>query len=251
MRGGWKRCGGRLESDPSPERERRVGRPVADARGSGGSRALAPPYRLRHNGRDDSVPHMPLSNARAPVAQLVEQRIYIPSPRGTPLIRGWLWVRVPPGAVETTERPQVAMAYDKAKWHFDGVFPKDLPRENGGTHIGIFLAWAVNQGMAGPELVADAAADLDAVRDRKMTGRGLLFRQVDGGLIDEDLNEEGNAFATHYYDSYIDEYARLVCERYPTMYHLEDIWLNYDWIAGMIDKRYDGWRAKYGGSAGG
>ena len=61
----------------------------------------------RDNPWRESLPHMllsPSSRAHAPVAQLAEQRIYIPSPKGTPRIRGRLWVRLPPGAVNQGER---------------------------------------------------------------------------------------------------------------------------------------------------
>ena len=36
------------------------------------------------------------------------------------------------------------MAIDNANWHYGGDgFPEDLPPEAGGTHIGMFLAWAI------------------------------------------------------------------------------------------------------------
>jgi hypothetical protein len=36
------------------------------------------------------------------------------------------------------------MKYDDSSWHYGGdVFPEDLPPEAGGTHIGMFLAWAI------------------------------------------------------------------------------------------------------------
>jgi hypothetical protein len=35
------------------------------------------------------------------------------------------------------------MAYDRADWHYGSDFPNDVPDENGGTHIGMFLAWAI------------------------------------------------------------------------------------------------------------
>jgi hypothetical protein len=142
----------------------------------------------------------------------------------------------------------VTMAYDKAKWHSGGDFPEGLSPENGGTHIGMFLAWAVIHGMAGEELIEDAGAQLDAVRGRRMTGRELLFTQLDGVLSEDDLNEEGNAFAAHYYRSYMGDYDRLMRTRYATAYHADDDWSNYDQVAGMIEKRYHEWKAKRGGS---
>ena len=41
------------------------------------------------------------------------------------------------------------MAYDRADWHYGGDFPEGLPDENGGTHIGMFLAWVILNGHEG------------------------------------------------------------------------------------------------------
>ena len=134
------------------------------------------------------------------------------------------------------------MAYDKAKWHYEGNYPDDLPPENGGTHIGFFLAWAVLHDMAGEELIDDAAALLDAVRRRETTGRDLLFRELDGMLIDEDLNAQGNAFAGWYYKKhYLGDYDRVMAGRYATPYHATDDWATYDLVGSIIDKRYEEW----------
>src|SRR5579864_5438778 len=99
-----------------------------------------------------------------------------------------------------SERVEATMgkAYDKAKWHYDGDYPKDLPRENGATHIGMFLAWVIANGLEG-ELHRDQSTEaLERVRQRQMTGRTFLIEQCDEALTNEDLNEVGNAFATAY-----------------------------------------------------
>lgn len=133
------------------------------------------------------------------------------------------------------------MAYDKAKWHSEGDFPKGAPPENGGTHIGMFLGWAIHHGMASEELIADAGDAVLAVKERRMTGRAFLFRHLDGVLGEEDLNEQGNSFASHYYKKYMGDYDRLVRRKLPTAYHVGDTWANYDAVAKMIDKRYGEW----------
>jgi hypothetical protein len=143
------------------------------------------------------------------------------------------------------------MVYDKAKWHSDGNFPKGLPYENGGTHIGMFLAWAIIHGMAGPDLIADAGDDLTVLQSRQITGRTLLFRHLDGVLSDEDLSKNGNMFAAHYYKRYMGEYDRLIRQRLPTAYHASDDWPTYDQVSAMIDKRYSEYCESGGGSAAG
>src|SRR4051812_14741099 len=138
------------------------------------------------------------------------------------------------------------MAYDKAKWHSEGNFPKDVPPENGGTHIGIFLAWAIIHDMISDELRADAADDVAALKERRMTGRTFLFRHLDGVLSEDDLNESGNAFAKHHYKKYTGEFDRIARRRSPTACHVGDTWANYDAIAKLIDKRYAEWQSATG-----
>ncbi len=138
------------------------------------------------------------------------------------------------------------MSYDRADWHYGGKYPKGLPRENGGTHIGMFLAWAIVNGLEGDELQEDCSASLAAVRARQMTGRQFLFRECDEKFWDGDLNDEGNAFAKYYYTSpewlYMKDYERVMVVGLPSMYHVEDTWENYDKIAAVISHKFDEWK---------
>lgn len=152
------------------------------------------------------------------------------------------------------------MAYDRLDWHSGGDYPDDLPDENGGTHIGMFLAWACGQGLAGGELKADAAAELRRLADRKITGRDFLIEICDGKLWEDDLNDPGNAFAIDYYTSektafsrrygdymqdYCDIFDQLAEARgteYPSVYHVEDTWENFDRLRPLLDQRFEQWK---------
>lgn len=136
------------------------------------------------------------------------------------------------------------MAIDKAKWHSDGEYPADLPPENGGTHIGVFLAWAVLNGLDGDDLRADGAESLDRLRRREITGRDLLFRECDGMLIRDDLSEVGWKFARAYYTTYQSDYSRVVGNELPSIYHAADTWELYEAVAPVIDKRFAAWKRK-------
>ncbi len=142
-------------------------------------------------------------------------------------------------------------AYDKAKWHYDGEFPKDLPRENGATHIGIFLAWIIHRHLEG-KLHHESARDekaLEAVRNRLITGRDFLISQCDEALLREDLNDEANRFAAWYYElkqegrsRYFIDYDKILGARHPSLYQVEDTWANFDRIAPVIDRRFAEWK---------
>src|SRR5260370_14378139 len=132
------------------------------------------------------------------------------------------------------------MSYDRADWHYGGNFPEDLPQENGGTNIGMFLAWAIMNGLEGDLHKQESAPALRAVRSRSMTGRQFLFDECDEKFTAEDLSEEGNVFAAVYYapeDSpYMSDYERVLGGGVPTLYHVADTWENYDKIAPVISR---------------
>lgn len=142
------------------------------------------------------------------------------------------------------------MSYDNAGWHYGGDYPKDVPRENGGTHIGMFLAWAIMNNLEGDFHREESAASLAAVRARQMTGRQFLFKECDERFWDEDLNAEGNAFAKFYYDGsvegqvgpYFADYEAAFVGDLPDMYHVEDSWQNFDKIAAVISQKFAEWR---------
>ena len=138
------------------------------------------------------------------------------------------------------------MKYDDASWHYGGDFPSELPREAGATHIGMFVAWAVLNGLAGRYHTIDSAEELAKLRSREITPGAWLIRACDGKFTDEDLSDEGNAFAVGYYETggaYLGDY----CETFPdvgSLYYVEDSWNSFDALAPRIAGRLQAWRAK-------
>lgn len=66
---------------------------------------------------------------------------------------------------------------------------------------------------------------------------------------DEDLSDEGNAFAESYYGAggaaglYFDDYRDVLERDVPGTYYVEDTWANFDKLATVIDRRYAEWKA--------
>jgi hypothetical protein len=120
-----------------------------------------------------------------------------------------------------------------------------LPAEAGGTHIGVFLAWAVSSGLAGEELLElkQAIGDLES---RAITPGAFLFQACDGKLWGADLNAEGNAFAEDYYvsNAYYDDYESGLGANYPTLYHVPDSWDAFDRLKPTLDARLASWRTR-------
>ncbi len=145
------------------------------------------------------------------------------------------------------------MKYDDASWHYGGNFPAGLPMQAGATHIAMFVAWAVMNGLAGQYHIEDAADDLALLKGRVVTPTSWFIRACDEKFTHEDLNDEGNSFAASYYGneeglhstsgSYLDDY----CGAFPnaeSLYHVEDSWDSFDVLAPALSSRLKSWRRR-------
>jgi hypothetical protein len=134
--------------------------------------------------------------------------------------------------------------YDKAKWHFEGDFPKGLPIYQGYVHIGFYLGWAIEHGFAGELLTQDFTAEVEQFRCGKISGPRLL-QITDGVLDDQMLSEEGNRFTADYYEDRDGGYNSdlpAVFPREESIYHVQDTAENYAKIKTKLDARFDAWR---------
>ena len=145
------------------------------------------------------------------------------------------------------------MKYDDASWHYGGDFPTGLPPESGSTHIAMFVAWAVLNGLAGDYHTEDAAEDLALLKSREVTPTQWFIRVCDEKFTNEDLSDEGNSFATSYYGcgeglhssagSYLDDY----CEAFPnavSLYDVDDSWASFEALSPRLLGRLEAWRAR-------
>jgi hypothetical protein len=142
--------------------------------------------------------------------------------------------------------------YDKADWQSGGPHPEDLPSENKGTHIGMFLAWAIRENLVSELHLQKFHDSILAVKERRMTGREFLALHCDNALQESDLSEEGNRFARAYYTRgnragyglYIADYEKSLTRRLPSFYLVTDTWENSAWISTLITKRFLKWKEK-------
>ena len=134
-----------------------------------------------------------------------------------------------------------SVKYDDADYHFGApdFLAKDLPVQNSGTHIGLFLAWIIANRLESFQLRKNAADAVEQVRSRQITGRDFLFRYCDEKLMSELLNGDGNAFTTWYYDEhYLRDFETVLVASATGSYEVEDTWANYDRIAAVIDSQF-------------
>ena len=141
------------------------------------------------------------------------------------------------------------MAIDRIDWHSGGNFPEGLPHENGGTHIGIYLAWILHNNLHG-DIHRDDEHSVKAVNQvisREKTGRDFLIEQCDEKFWEEDLNEEGKSFTEYYYSNketakFYKDYSDYLDNDEETLYHVENTWDNYDKISPVISGRFKDWK---------
>lgn len=138
------------------------------------------------------------------------------------------------------------MKYDDAEYYFLN-FETELPNENGGRHMGLFLEWAVLRGLANDELMARS----EALRRGETTGLELLFDHCDGKLWDSDLNEEGNAFAADAYERWgmVDFIEAMNCTAESSgdeIFGVEITSQRHDRVLWQWDRRYSDWLRQFG-----
>ncbi|MDO5105546.1 hypothetical protein [Capnocytophaga sp.] len=145
------------------------------------------------------------------------------------------------------------MKYDDASWHYGGDFPADLPNENGATHIGMFLAWCIENDLISDWLQEEAEEEIQQVKEGKLSGVDFLISVCDEKLLDDDLSEIGNAFAQDYYEndtdfgekfgSYMGDYINtLDREEMESLYEVENTPENYQLLKKVINKRFQDWK---------
>jgi hypothetical protein len=140
------------------------------------------------------------------------------------------------------------MSYDRA--NFDYSTETDpLPKGHAATHIGMFLAWAVLNGLESDFHRQHSAEALAQLRRREITGRQFFDALCNERFSEQDLSEEGNAFAQYYYTdeagqrgAYFADYKRVLAAGLPSFWHVADNWDNYEKLAPVIARSYEEWK---------
>ena len=136
------------------------------------------------------------------------------------------------------------MAYDRADWHYSGEYPEDLGEEHASTHVGMFLTWIIFNHLEGEYHQKYSQNSLLEVRKKLLTGKEFFISECSCKFWEEDLNEEGNAFAKYYYQSgiYFSDYENILAKGLETLYHVEDTWDNYEKMEKVITDCYEEWK---------
>ncbi|MES2952368.1 MAG: formylglycine-generating enzyme family protein [Pseudomonadota bacterium] len=135
------------------------------------------------------------------------------------------------------------MKHDDYEYYFLNFGNEGLSQEAGATHIGMFIAWAISRDLVVERDSDDYVVWLAKVLRREVTGRDFLLHWCAGKLHSDDLNADGNAFATH---SYTESYLRCYCKVFglegsktaDELCSVEDSWSNFDKLAPVLDELF-------------
>jgi hypothetical protein len=140
------------------------------------------------------------------------------------------------------------MSYDRADYNYS-TEEQPLPKGHAATHIGMFLAWAVFNGLENDFHRQNSADLLARLRRREITGRQFFEAACREQFAEKDLNPEGNEFAEYYYRDaagerglYFTDYKNVLDSALPSFWHVADTWDNYDKLAPVITRRYRDWK---------
>ena len=163
-----------------------------------------------------------------------------------------------PCALETEE-----FVMDEATWHLEKIPDKHLPIDeiNAYNHMAIYLRWCMEHDLMGGEFLEQYG---DVVKQVKTDPAGTDLREflrdeLEGMLLPQYFNEEGEAFAMHYYGEEdapcfpadIDNYALgyFGAQRYHSDEFQDEAYLfipfneaYYQDMAEVIQQRWDAWQ---------
>ena len=140
------------------------------------------------------------------------------------------------------------MSYDRADMDYS-TDEDPLPSGHAATHIGIYLAWAVLNGLESDWHRLNSKAQIERLQRREITGAQFFFVACGDRFSEKDLNPEGNLFTRAYYENgpgkrgpYFKDYTKSLASDLSSFWHVEDTWDNYDLLAPIITHRFQEWR---------
>jgi hypothetical protein len=93
----------------------------------------------------------------------------------------------------------------------------------------------------------DFPESIPILKERSLTPGAFFLKFCDGKFTDEDLNDEGNAFAEHYFDletgKYVNDYGDTLGLSPDDLYYGSDTWETFDKLRPVLDRRYAEWKS--------
>jgi len=140
------------------------------------------------------------------------------------------------------------IVFDKAKWHINDEFPKDLDHYQSYIHTGLYVCWLLDTDLYDKDFKSENQQAIDSILKRQTTPVKFYAQQLDGVFDADGLTQEAIKFTTKYFNfekgQYIQDYLTLLDpqDQQPSMFHFADTWSNYNKLKTIIDKRFMEWK---------
>ena len=135
--------------------------------------------------------------------------------------------------------------YDKAKYHDASIQKFGLPDEHACNHTIYFLRWLIEHDLMSDMFNRDGQDTLARFRSGECSIHEL-YEWWDRCLLSDMLSDEGNAFASHYFDFnrgvYLKDYCAALQGDLPTELHVPYGDESYRKLATVIDSRFREWK---------
>ena len=140
------------------------------------------------------------------------------------------------------------IVFDKAKWHINKDFPKDLDHYQSYVHSGMFICWLVDNGFLNEEFKKELRQQIIDFKNRLTTPSKFYEDYFDGVFSSDGFEMKAVNFSKAYFDykdgQYVNDYLQTfdLNNELPSIFHVTDTWENYDKLKNIITFRYNEWK---------
>lgn len=135
--------------------------------------------------------------------------------------------------------------YDKAKYHFESIEKDGLNEIQAYVHTAFYWRWILDNDFIDPHFREDFMEDFEAYKSGEISAL-RFYEIVDGCLIGDMMNEEGNQFSSHYFDfqtgQYLKDYMGLLANGMKSAFAVVYSDENYERLKPYIDRAYRAWK---------
>lgn len=142
----------------------------------------------------------------------------------------------------------VDIVFDKAKWHINKDFPKDLDQRQSYVHTGMFVCWLIDNNLIEDDFRKENLKGINLLLSRQINPSQFYEDYLDGVFNADGLTQEGVKFTSDYFDFEKGEYAKDYLatldpnDSLPTIFHIADTWNNYDKLKTTIQTNFIQWK---------
>jgi len=140
------------------------------------------------------------------------------------------------------------VVFDKAKWHLNDEFPKELDQYQSYVHTGLYVAWLVDNNLYDEVFKSKNDEAVLKLLKRQTSPVKFYELQLDGVFDSEGLTQEAIKFTNYYFDfengKYLEDYFSILDpdDELPSLFHVIDSWENYENLKPVLNERLSEWR---------